>query len=318
MGHAAEGGPTALPISREPLHDGAIRLTHTGDGQVSLRHASGGLLYILCQRTQTIFQHLDKNAATPVKLTPDVPHPASYEHAASHELLVTSQGPLIRAWLDGRFLGEVRDESLAKGVPEIVISKYGEVQKVEIAELETSPSVTSADWQPLFTKPEDFGAHAAKVEFRDGWLFVNTAKTHFPPSDSINGAIRATLRYDAVDSGNLTVRANDGADWGKEAYACSVFITPGGKMATLMVTMKKNDAEKPWKRHDFPLPEALQAGEIFTLEMRVEKGQIAVIVNGKEVGAIPETFEKTKRRFGIMPSSTRTTEFRDVAWQKLE
>ncbi len=316
--HVGQGSTPTLPLTKDSLRDYAVRLRFSGDAQVNLRTNPTGFLYVLCQGKQTIFQRYEKNKEVPTVLIPSLQHPGDYDSSSPHEFLVTMQGPTIRAWLDGRFIGEAHDDTFEEGTAGIALTKHSIVQKVEIAELESSPAVASTDWQPLFTQPEDFGADASKAELRDGWLFVNTAKTHYAPTDSIDGAIRATVRFHPQHTANLTARANDGAPWGKEAYACSVFITPDGKTATLMATMEKIDGEKPWKRHDFPLPAPLREGEEFTLELRVNGNQIAVLTNGKELGSATLPFPETKRRFGIMTSTTGVSEFRDVAWQKLE
>jgi serine/threonine protein kinase len=315
--HVGQGASPRIQLSPDGLRDYAVRLHFTGESQVNLRRDDFGFIYVLCQRSQTIFQRYNKDKANPTVLIPTLLHPPGYDSTQPHELLVTMEGSTIRTWLDGRFLGEAHDDTLANGCADVAFTKYCTVQKVEFAELERSPSVTSANWQPLFTKPEDFGTDAAKIEIRDGWLFANTAKTHYAPTDSIDGAIRATLRFYPQHTADLTARANDGAPWGKEAYACSVFITPDGKTATIMNTMEKIDGEKPWKRHDFPLPAVLREGEEFALELRVEGDQIAVLFNGKELGSVTHPFPATNRHFGIMTSTTGVSEFRDVAWQAL-
>jgi tRNA A-37 threonylcarbamoyl transferase component Bud32 len=316
--HVGQGSTPTLPLTKDGLHDYAVRIRFSGDAQVNLRTNPAGSLYVLCQGTKTIFQRYEKSEDVPTILIPAVPHPVGYESNLPHEFLVTMQGPTIRAWLDGRFVGEAHDDTFEDGTAGIALTKHSVVQKVEIAELAPSPAVASTDWQPILTQPEDFGTDAANVEIRDGWLFANTAKTHYAPTDSIDGAIRATLRFQPQHTADLTARANDGAPWGKEAYACSVFITPDGKTATIMNTMAKIDGEKPWKRHDFPLPAALSEGEEFALELRVEGDQIAVLFNGKDLGSVTHPFPATNRHFGIMTSTSGGSEFRDVALQRLE
>ena len=69
-------------------------------------------------------------------------------------------------------------------------------------------------------------------------------------------------------------------------------------------------------RHDFPLAPALKEGDLFTFELRAEGKKITAIINGREVGSVDDAWTGAPRRFGITPSNTDMTVFRDVAVMK--
>jgi serine/threonine protein kinase len=476
----AEGGARAI----------AVRLTHSGDGQITWRNAGGGSAYALCQRTQTIFQRHGKDAPEPTKLRPDVPHPIGYVHSGPHQLTMTLQGPVIRAWGDGLFIGEASDESFAGSAPELYITKWGEVRKVEICDLSAQgtkassppanadwrdvtstlresvakktgytvdaagvtrasgapigdtmvmgpsekdravrvryvgqmqvslwiksgagsayvlaardrvmikrqaqksgeadsvlPSVThpagfdpaqphelmvavrgaalrvwldgrnvgetedaairecsfaivpmkdstvqkvevaeladaspdaegaEAQWQPIFNQPSDFGGDLRGVEFRDGATFIK-GRTFRAPADPAIVGIRSTMRYlDGDRTGSLMLRSTEAAPFGEEDFALTAFIAPKG--GALVVKMRDRPAGiSQLGRHDFPLSSALKQGELFTFELRAEGGKITVSINRRQVGSLDDAWTGATRRFGITPSNTEMTEFRDVA-----
>ncbi|MBX7212035.1 MAG: protein kinase [Verrucomicrobiaceae bacterium] len=152
-----------MPLDRGAAASVAVRLTHTGDGQVTWHGGENGMIYVLCQRTKTIFHRLPKDASAPTPIEPDVPHPEGFVHTAPHQLVMTQEGSRIAAWLDGRFIGEVRDEAFARSIPQLYISKYGDVRKVEIAELTASSA--SAHVPPSSTA-RTFNGH--RYEFVSG------------------------------------------------------------------------------------------------------------------------------------------------------
>lgn len=133
--HAGQGASQRIQLSRDGLRDYAVRVHFTGESQVNLRRDDFGFIYVLCQRTQVIFQRYDKGETAPTILIPTLLHPPGYDSTQPHELLVTMEGSTIRTWLDGRFLGEAHDDTLANGCADIAFTKYCTVQKVEIAEL---------------------------------------------------------------------------------------------------------------------------------------------------------------------------------------
>lgn len=70
-----------------------------------------------------------------VHLAPGMLHPAGFDYHARHELFVTMQGSTLRAWVDGRFVGEAEDATFATGGLEIGLLPSSVVYQVEIAEL---------------------------------------------------------------------------------------------------------------------------------------------------------------------------------------
>jgi len=278
--HAGNGGPEVISLAREGLRDGAIRITHAGDGQLSFRQPSGDLFYVLCQRTQTLFQSHDKDAVEPVKLIRDVPHPSDYRHSAIHELLVTSQGALVRAWLDGRFLGEVRYEALSTGELQVVISKWGDVRKVEIAELDSGPAAPEVEWIDWLGPKLAGGAYNG-----DGWVRSSEGLTtekeingiRLLPPGTKDAAVRVT--YILRDSEGLMINARERME-GKVRLAYSALdkvtrlhldrLKPDGRHAPLQHVILPTDADRKVER---------------TLELRVIGNQLMATLDGTYTGS---------------------------------
>jgi hypothetical protein len=141
--------------------------------------------------------------------------------------------------------------------------------------------------------------------------------TFYAPAQSALGAIRGTLRYFEADrTGSLTVRSPDGAGYGNESYACTAFVSGKGSIVVVQLRDKSAGILEP-QRNSFPVSPAIKEGNAFTLELRAEGGRIKVSVNGREAGSVADPWTGGNRRFGITPSNTELTEFRDVAWQPL-
>lgn len=115
--------------------DRALRVRYVGQVQVSLWFKGrAGSAYALAQRDRMIFKRISDAAGT-VNLRPMVPHPASFDPDQPHELLLTVQGPMMRVWLDGRFVGEGQDDAFKESATTLVFVRSSTVQKVEIAEI---------------------------------------------------------------------------------------------------------------------------------------------------------------------------------------
>jgi len=136
--HIGSGDSVAMPLTRPGMRDYAVRLRFTSDGQIDLRASPAGFLYVLCQREKVLFHRYEAGESAPVVLHPNVPYPAGYDTTQPHELLVTMQGSTLRAWLDGRFIGDAQDTKLQEGPARILFTKSSTVNKVEVAELTAS------------------------------------------------------------------------------------------------------------------------------------------------------------------------------------
>ena len=123
------------------------------------------------------------------------------------------------------------------------------------------------------------------------------------------------MRYLEVDrTGSLSLRSTEPSMYGDEDFACTAFIAPMGAMnAVKLRDRSAGVGDVQMARHDFPLSPALKEGEPFTFELRAEGKTITAIINGREVGTVDDSWTGTPRRFGITPSNTAMTEFRDVA-----
>jgi hypothetical protein len=133
--HLGSGSQVSIPLTRPGIRDYAVRLRFVSDGQITLRTRVDGSLYVLCQRNQTIFHHYEIAAGAPTLLRPNVPHPSNYDASQPHDLLVTMQGSMLRAWLDDRFIGEAHDAKFQDGDAKLVFTNSTTVHKVEVAEL---------------------------------------------------------------------------------------------------------------------------------------------------------------------------------------
>lgn len=302
--------PVSMQLVGSEMRDRMVRVRYVGEVQVSLWPAAGGggSAFVLAQRERTMVLHQDSPTSAVVALLPAVPHPPGFDPAQPHELLVTVQGAKLRAWIDDRFIGEVEADAIKDTTTGLNFTKASAVQKVEVAEL---TAAASTDWQPVFTKPEDFGGDLRDVEFRDGATFLK-GRSVFAPLRSAEGAIRGTLRYFEADrTGSLTIRATD-APYGQESFACTAFVSAKGTNVAIHLRDKTAGIVEP-QRTDFPLAPAILEGKLFTMELAAENGQVTVRVNGRDIGKVKDLWKGGNRRFGITPSNTAATEFRDVA-----
>jgi len=317
--HSGDGKTVDVSLGSQ-AGDRAVWVRYVGDAQVSLWFKTGNAsAFVLAQRHQTIFQRVEKNASESVAMRPPIPHPAGFDASQPHELLVAVQGTAIRAWLDGRFVGEVQDEEIKGSSTALVFTKFTAVQKVEMADLPqgaataTPPkSVALENWESVLTKPADFGEQASFAEFRDGAAFLRE-RTIYAPGEATEGAIRAKLRYtEAETTGSLTIRSTEAARYGEEAYACTAFISDKGASVAVLLRDKAAGIIEP-QRTAFTILPPLKNGELFLFELRAEHGQIAVSINGREAGRLPDPWQTGKRRAGITPANTGRSEFRDIA-----
>jgi len=135
--HSGEGEVVSIRLTEADTRDRAIRLRYTGEGQISLWRGGGatGSAYVLVQRDKTLFKRQADARAPGESIRPSVPHPATFDPAQPHELLLVVQGTTMRVWLDGRFVGEAQDAFVAQTTTALIFTKSTAVQKVEIAEL---------------------------------------------------------------------------------------------------------------------------------------------------------------------------------------
>jgi serine/threonine protein kinase len=304
-----------LPLPQVGLRDQAISVRYTGQAQVDLRISPGGFVYVLAQTKQTIFQGQPTGVTEPVKLATTQPHPADFDPERPHELLLTMVGKRVRVWLDGRFVSEGNVDAYPEGESGLMVMRNSVVHQIKVADLKADPTATPpAQWQPIFNKSADFEGDLRGVEFRDGATFLKARSVH-APAEPLLAAIRSTMRYLEVDrTGSLSLRSTEPSKYGDEDFACTVFIAPMG--ANLVIKMRDRSAgvgNGKMARYDFPLSPALKEGDLFTFELRAEGKEITAIINGREVGTVTDTWTGAPRRFGITPSNTDMTEFRDVA-----
>ncbi|HCN79484.1 MAG TPA: hypothetical protein DIT13_20160, partial [Verrucomicrobiales bacterium] len=272
VAHSTRGSPVMMPLSPGSSRSLAVRLTHAGDGQVNWRSPSGGILYVLCQRTQTIIQRHAKDAAAPVKMVPDVPHPASHSHAKPHELLVTLEGPLLRAWLDGRFICEVRDDAFTGGSCEIVISKWGDVRKVETAELHPPASVWT-DW--LGPKLAAGGFAGGQWKREAGGISTDQVLAGFDvlPKDTRDGAVKVTFVMRGSEGVLLDCRETKESG-GRHLYNAQYT----GK--NLYISHSPPDGSATRRLINEPVAEEIRSREEHTLEFHFIGEELTAILDG--------------------------------------
>ncbi|MBL9114208.1 MAG: hypothetical protein JNJ83_04315, partial [Verrucomicrobiaceae bacterium] len=125
-----------IPISPRSRRDCAVRLHHSGGGQIVMRRNDAGFLFVLCQSTQTIFSRYEKDLPKAVSIGPSRIHDAGFDYHQPHETVVVIQGTKIRAWVDGKLIGEAEDTKFTEGTTHIALLPSSVVTKVEIAELD--------------------------------------------------------------------------------------------------------------------------------------------------------------------------------------
>lgn len=269
--HVGSSQTAGIRLTRPEARDYAVRVRYTGGAQVSLRMNPAGFIYVLAQRHQTIFQRYDKGAADSVVLRPVVPHPAGFDASQPHELLVTMQGPVIRAWLDGRFVGEALDATFTAGTADLMFTKYSAVHQVEIAELSDGPEAWT-DW---------LGPRLAAGNFQGNGLInegygISTAQdlkgVQVLPPGTRNGAIRVTFAMRDSEGVIIGIReTKEGA--GRHLYNAQytgknliiVHAPPSGQGHQRLVTQ--------------PIPDEVRALPEHTLEFRFVGDELTVILN---------------------------------------
>jgi hypothetical protein len=112
----------------------AMRIRYTGGAQADRAMADGRFDFILCQKTQVGFMRLTTGTITD-KLRDMSPFPTGYDFTQPHELLITIEGPQLRAWVDGSFMGQARDDVVTEGAGGLMLKDYCTFSKVEIARL---------------------------------------------------------------------------------------------------------------------------------------------------------------------------------------
>jgi hypothetical protein len=126
--------PLNVAITDVPARSLAVRVAYTGQAQISLWFKeSVGSVFVLARQKETIFNRVDE-VKTTVALRPPVPNPADFDNTAPHELLLAVQDSVLRAWIDGRFIGEVQNDLFKEVGMALAITKLSAVRKVEIAE----------------------------------------------------------------------------------------------------------------------------------------------------------------------------------------
>ncbi len=200
------GGPNATTtriVMEAATGDRAVRVRYLGQMQINLGSKSGtASAFVLAQRDKTMFKRMTDKVATE-SLLPSVPHPAGFDADQLHELLLTVQGPLVRVWLDGRFVGDVQDDIFTNSTTALVFIPSSTVQKVETAALSASPSTTAPttsasaqdfqghryqlvsgnfSWQEAKAEAEKLGGHLAVISSAEenDWAW-KTFSTQLPP-----------------------------------------------------------------------------------------------------------------------------------------
>jgi len=132
--------PLNVAITDVPARSLTVRVAYTGQAQISLWFKeSVGSVFVLARQKETIFNRVDE-VKTTVSLRPPVPNPADFDNTAPHELLLAVQDSVLRAWIDGRFIGEVQNDLFKEVGMALAITKLSAVRKVAIAELKNTVS----------------------------------------------------------------------------------------------------------------------------------------------------------------------------------
>ncbi|HCN31272.1 MAG TPA: hypothetical protein DIT64_21700, partial [Verrucomicrobiales bacterium] len=191
--HVGSGKTVDISLMEEGSGDRAVWLRYVGDAQVSLWFkGSRSSAFVLAQRTQTLFKRAEKGATASTDLRAAVPHPAAYDALKPHELLVAVQGDTVRAWLDGRFVGEARDPDIPGSSTALVFTKFGDVRRVEVGEVEPS-SENWTDW--LGPKLAAGGFAGGQWKREAGGISTDQVLAGFDvlPKDTRDGAVKVTF-----------------------------------------------------------------------------------------------------------------------------
>ncbi|MBX7211629.1 MAG: hypothetical protein K1X78_25200 [Verrucomicrobiaceae bacterium] len=284
-----------IPITTTGMPDCAVRLRHAGGGQVNLRVNPDGFLFVLCQRDQTIFKRYDKAAPTSAVIAPSALHPAGFDYEARHETIVTIEGSTIRAWVDGRFVGEAQDTKFPTGTVGLALMPSTAIYQVEIADLTPSPAAAgpvvnsgTIDWLKR-------DVWSAPFVLENGVL-KSTKDAVMPIGTMGDGTIRMRLRDvgTAVTSGapslQIKVRSTPLATdkWGN--YQLQIF--PGRSTCNLIyidknLTTGVESTDALWK--DKPLPSVPGHPKEFEFEFRTEGETLSVSAGGQTVASVRDS-----------------------------
>ena len=198
--HRAPGAPNGDTMVMAPSEkDRAVRVRYIGQSQVTLwfKGGSGGA-YVLATKTSTMFKRQAQKDGEAVSIIPSVVHPAGFDPALSHELIVVVKGSAVRAWLDGVYLGDAEDAALGDCSIAIWPMTSSTVQKVEIAELaaeylKTQNAPSLGAWTDRMTTTTWVKPWA----LRDGVLSVSSASLLTGIGWVQDGAIRVRARVAA-------------------------------------------------------------------------------------------------------------------------
>jgi len=146
IARSSEGETVYTPLLDGRVGDRAVRVHYIGQTQISLWFAGGGgSAFVLAQRDRVMFKRQREEEGEADTLLPSVMHPAGFDATQPHELLVAVQGATVRAWLDGRFVGEAEEALFQQSAIRLVPIAESTVQKVEVATMVAShASVTGA------------------------------------------------------------------------------------------------------------------------------------------------------------------------------
>jgi hypothetical protein len=311
-------GESVLPAG---TRDGAVRVTYVAKGSeggsVTFRHTGEGddrEFYVAYDTGQTLFISRARGAEQPRLVSQTIP--ADIQKTAERTLEVRFVGNRLTATLNGAFTVTAADDALREGMCAVVASKGVVLTKVETLIL----PARAENWQLISTKADDFGKNLKAVdpncvEFREGVLFLIN-KTVVTKDDARQGAVRATVRNSEGRTGSVTIRASEDVKWGEETFAAGAYLSEGGASVVLQVRHPKQKGSEPDK-YSFALSEPVKQGELFSLELRVEKRQLLVFVNSRQVGVVEDPAPGMKRRFGVIPPVNGFGEFREISWLRL-
>jgi hypothetical protein len=280
---SAEATPI-LPLASQVPRDHAMRVRYTGEVQVATRRQGSDYLFALCQMKQTIFMRFRADAADSKseRIGATKTHPASFDPAHEHELLVTMQGSQLRVWMDGVFWGEGQDDSIKDGNAELMFGAQTVVKKVEIAELAAGapPPPVAANWQDV-TETVKEQAKAKPGFTIEGDLIAWTGDKGNPPRIDVTpaGHNDYAIRLKHIGAGQINVRVNEKGFVYVQAAPSGLRINRWMKGVVAPVTL--------FVAKDIPFSYA--KGEPHDLTVTVQGSTIRAWLDGQLMGTVEDT-----------------------------
>ena len=178
----------------------------------------------------------------------------------------------VRAWLDGHFVGEARDPDIPGSSTALVFTKFGDVRRVEVGEVEPS-SENWTDW--LGPKLAAGGFAGGQWKREAGGISTDQVLAGFDvlPKDTRDGAVKVTFVMRGSEGVLLDCRETKESG-GRHLYNAQYT----GK--NLYISHSPPDGSATKRLINEPVAEEVRSREEHTLEFRFIGEELTAILDG--------------------------------------